>query len=78
MADINKAIAGQVTTSAIAGQVSADALTKAETDVVFINHLGHFLQIAGWLLGGNPITTVYFLQNLTTEYRTRWGTFGEA
>jgi hypothetical protein len=78
MADINKAIAGQVSNSEIAGQVSTDALAKTETDVIFINHLGHYLQIAGRLLGFNPITTFYFLQELTTEYKSRWGSFGEA
>ncbi len=78
MADITQDIAGQVESSELAGQVESSELEKSETVVTFINHMGHFLQIAGWMLGFHPITTVYFVQELTTEYKTRWTGFEEA
>lgn len=72
---IPKSISGQVTATALTGQVTENALAKAETDISFINHLGHFMQIAGALFGFNPIETVYFTQELTTQYKSRWWTF---
>jgi hypothetical protein len=75
MADIKQTINGTVQRDELTGTVGRDALAKTETDVHFVNHLGHFLQIAGWLLGFNPITTIYFVQELATEYRSRWISF---
>lgn len=72
MADIIQTVKGTIQRDELTGTVQRDEITKTEPDIRFVNHLGHFLQIAGWLLGKKPIISVYFVQTLATEYRSRW------
>jgi hypothetical protein len=72
MAEITQTVKGAVQRDELTGTIRQDQIIKTETNVRFVNHLGNFLQIAGRLLGKKPITSVYFVQSLATEYRSRW------
>ena len=72
MAEIIQTVKSTVQRDELTGTVQRDDLANTEEYIRFINHLGHFLQISGWLLGKKPIISVYFVQTLATEYRSRW------